>query len=168
MRGVKLNLHNLWLTQLKMVCVLGCERLSPSLCVCVPCCIILGIFVYCGVKFELWIGIHSHSHTLTPSRVVIFSVLGLHSEVISNLFAYFEAQQQQKHGTWWTSRGSCLWGRGRWRGVNRATGIRVSCVSVCVSFVSTWPGTKVSQVSFSEDINFEPGGLSEECVCVWV
>lgn len=33
-----------------------------------------------------------------------------------------------------------------------------------VSFVSTWPGTKVSQVSFSEDINFEPG--ASVCACV--
>lgn len=30
--------------------------------------------------------------TLTVRRVVIFSVLGLHSGVISNLFAYFEAR----------------------------------------------------------------------------
>lgn len=43
-----------------------------------------------------------------------------------------------------------------------------------VSFVSTWPGTKVSQVSFSEDINFEPGARVCEyncasvrvCVCI--
>lgn len=33
-----------------------------------------------------------------------------------------------------------------------------------MSFVSTWPGTKVSQVSFSEDINFEPG--ASVCACV--
>lgn len=73
--------------------------------------------------------------TLTLRRVVIFSVLGLHSGVISNLFAYFEAR--------------CLCGRSRqldgqpeaaarveWRqrekereteGVSE-TGIRASCL----------------------------------------
>lgn len=34
----------------------------------------------------------TQADTLTLRRVVIFSVLGLHSGVISNLFAYFEAR----------------------------------------------------------------------------
>lgn len=74
-------------------------------------------------------------------------MLGLHSGVISNLFAYFE------------ERASC----GRSRQLMDTQGALPLAFELPQSFVSTWPGTKVSQVSFSEDINFEPGVRSEQC-----